>query len=317
MKRILTLALVFIMSVSLLSACSDGGNSSGGNTPPPSSSSGGNSAGNTTPPTYSNDALDFKSIEDTETGTILSLGDKKEKFDNALGASTLEDEYDGQETYSYLNGHIGVTFEDDKAIYIVLAEDTNRIKFKDMSFDMSLNSIETGFEFNDAWSSSSDNKYYYRYYDNTGNDTTEANAAYEAEISVRPDGTIRRITISDSSDGSLTHPPTKTPSDESVDRLNPPAWLIGEWVTEAAHEFNSEGITVTEHNVVVSSGNLDFSWQINNMGLEITETTDDNHYRLEYTHTGLEISYDFRLQADGSMILMLFDSTPTMLYTKK
>ena len=74
---------------------------------------------------------------------------------------------------------------------------------------------------------------------------------------------------------------------------------------------------VTEHNVVVSSGNLDFSWQINNMGLDITETTDDNHYRLEYTHTGLEISYDFRLQADGSMILMLFDSPPTMLYTKK
>ena len=136
---------------------------------------------------------DFKSIEDTETGTILSLGDEKDKFDESLGDATLEDEYDDEETYSYLNGHIGVTFEYGQAIFITLMEDTNRIKFKDMSFDMSVSSIEKDFEFNDAWYS--DNKYYYRYYNNTGKDTTEANAAYEAEVSVRPDGTIRRLSV--------------------------------------------------------------------------------------------------------------------------
>ena len=117
---------------------------------------------------------------------------------------------------------------------------------------------------------------------------------------------------------SSNDPPTKTPSGESVDRLNPPAWLIGEWVTEGGANPQGEVIMVTEHNVVVSSGTLDFSWQINNMGLDITETTDDNHYRLEYPWEDYgTISYDFRLQEDGSMILMLFDSSPTMLYTKK
>lgn len=49
--------------------------------------------------------LDFKSVLDTETGTILSLGDPKAVFDEALGEVVVEAYGDGviSSIYSYLS----------------------------------------------------------------------------------------------------------------------------------------------------------------------------------------------------------------------
>jgi len=103
---------------------------------------------------------------------------------------------------------------------------------------------------------------------------------------------------------------------EEIDGLmNPPAWMIGEWVRADGNA--GEGISVTEKNVVVSSGKLNFTWQKKNTGLEIKETTDGNHYRLEYTQQEILFSYDFTLQEDGRMILRLFDAPLKIIYTKK
>lgn len=111
---------------------------------------------------------------------------------------------------------------------------------------------------------------------------------------------------------------SSTPAGETVGRLNPPAWFVGEWEKTSGTNQQSENIKVTVNNVVVSSGKLDFSWQINNVGLEITEITGENHYRLEYTIDGILFSYDFTLKEDGSMILMLFDApVGKSTYTKK
>ena len=109
-----------------------------------------------------------------------------------------------------------------------------------------------------------------------------------------------------------------TPAGETVGRLNPPGWFVGEWETTEGGNPQAEKIKVTEHNVVVSSGKLDFSWQINNVGLEVKEITDENHYRLEYTQQDIPFSYDFTLKEDGSMVMMLFDAPiANTTYTKK
>ena len=114
--------------------------------------------------------------------------------------------------------------------------------------------------------------------------------------------------------GKTVQTPAQT-TEEANGLMNPPAWLIGEWVRTDG--TGGEDITVTEKNVVVSSGKLNFTWQKKNTGLEIKETTDKNHYRLEYTRQEILFSYDFTLQEDGRMILRLFDAPLKMIYTKK
>ena len=125
----------------------------------------------------------------------------------------------------------------------------------------------------------------------------------------------------DNSDGGSTPAgsgkPPATQSGETVGRLNPPAWLIGEWVTTEGANPQGENIKVTENNVVVSSGNLDFSWQINNTGLVITEISEENRYRLEYVIDEILFSYQFTLKDDGSLNLRLFDAGKGITYTKK
>jgi len=103
---------------------------------------------------------------------------------------------------------------------------------------------------------------------------------------------------------------------ESAGMLTPPAWLIGEWVTEEGAYPRDEDVVVTSSNVVVSSGNLDFSWQIKNVGLEVKELSDGNVYRLEYTVSGTDFSYSFALQDDGSMTMTILDLV-TFRYTKR
>ena len=81
-------------------------------------------------------------------------------------------------------------------------------------------------------------------------------------------------------------------------KLNPPAWLIGEWVTDEP----MQDITVTSSNVVAGSGNLDMTWQMENVHLEVAESTSENFYELTYSMGELDFSYAFTNQGDGTMI---------------
>ena len=95
--------------------------------------------------------------------------------------------------------------------------------------------------------------------------------------------------------------PTTTQGGETDGKLTPPTWLIGSWVTTDGANPQSENIEVTARNVVISSGKLDMTWQINNIGLEVKETTEGNVYRLAYATGGMNFSYTFTLQEGGGM----------------
>ncbi|MCL2808016.1 MAG: hypothetical protein FWD27_07685 [Coriobacteriia bacterium] len=104
-------------------------------------------------------------------------------------------------------------------------------------------------------------------------------------------------------------------AEETIGMLNPPAWLIGEWVTTEGANPSSEDVVVTAHNVIVSSGKLDFSWQINTAKLNVTETESGDVYRLEYTASDMDFSYTFTRLDDGSMTMTVLDSV-TFRYEK-
>ena len=80
-------------------------------------------------------------------------------------------------------------------------------------------------------------------------------------------------------------------------KLNPPDWLVGTWETADG----TETIEVTAHNVTVSKGNLDFSYQISQNLIKVTETNDGGVYRLSYQAGGVDTSYAFEKQSDGTM----------------
>jgi len=103
---------------------------------------------------------------------------------------------------------------------------------------------------------------------------------------------------------------------ETSGMLSPPSWLIGEWVTAEGEYPHDEDVVVTSNNVVVSSGSLDFSWQMKNVGLEVKESEDGGIYRLEYTAGGMDFSYVFAKQDDGSMTMTILDMV-TFRYTKR
>ena len=98
-------------------------------------------------------------------------------------------------------------------------------------------------------------------------------------------------------------PAPEPPADNSGTdgSLTPPAWLIGSWTPEDG--ASGEDIEVTAKNVTVSSGNLDFSWQIKNVGLEIKESLDGEIYTLSYTAGGADTVYTFAPGENGSMKL--------------
>jgi len=104
-------------------------------------------------------------------------------------------------------------------------------------------------------------------------------------------------------------------SNATAGHLSPPAWLIGEWYTADA----SQDIKVTADNVVLGSGNLDMNWQIDNVGLEVTESTDDNFYSLAYMVGDVNFSYTFALQDDGTMVsrVSVEDLGVDQIYTKR
>jgi hypothetical protein len=101
-------------------------------------------------------------------------------------------------------------------------------------------------------------------------------------------------------------------------KLSPPDWLIGTW--EGDEVTNGEIIEATAGNVSVSSGNLDFSFQIKEAGLNIAESEEDGVYRLEYDISGTKMSYLFEPQDDGTMkrtVIMDGGGEVSSIFTKK
>ena len=93
------------------------------------------------------------------------------------------------------------------------------------------------------------------------------------------------------------------PAPDAAGELNPPSWLIGSWTRE--DETSGKDIEVTAHNVTLSSGNMDMSFQMNSLGLQVTETTDGEAYSLAYTSEGTDVKYTFAPGDNGTMICTL------------
>jgi len=132
-------------------------------------------------------SLDFKSVKDTKTGKVYSLGDDKSKFDDDLGTPYKDD----WGYYIYL-GMLNITFEDEKAIEICMEYDALRFEFRDLNFDMT----HEDFADIDIFTKSNIDKsseFYYRYYDADGNDVAEDQAVYAASVFYAPEGSPAKL----------------------------------------------------------------------------------------------------------------------------
>jgi hypothetical protein len=115
-----------------------------------------------------NPDIDFKSVLDTETGMIFSLGDSKGFIDSILGSYDYDEHHDW---YSYVDCPISIKYDArDTAIAIsVFPLITSRFEFRDARFDMTLQEVEGYFIL--FWSSS-----YRKFYDSDGNSVEEEDA---------------------------------------------------------------------------------------------------------------------------------------------
>jgi hypothetical protein len=108
---------------------------------------------------------------------------------------------------------------------------------------------------------------------------------------------------------------------DSGGKLNPPAWLIGKWEREDGKQ--GEDITVTSHNVTVSSGNLDFSYQLEKEYMsDFKETLNGTLYTLSYVTehpAGEPVTYAFEPADNGKMKLTITMSFAegSFIYVKK
>ena len=104
---------------------------------------------------------------------------------------------------------------------------------------------------------------------------------------------------------------------DSGGKLNPPDWLIGTWENKDSDQIQT--FTVTAHNVSESGGNLDFTWQIENVGLDVKETADGDKYSLSYSTDGNDVTYSYEKQSDGTVKRILTASGMDIpkIFTKK
>lgn len=132
--------------------------------------------------------IDHRSIRCTETNIILSLGDPKSAFDDALGAGQCESviALEGRGFYSYALGALEVTFLNDIAVSMTVL--SNRFEFRDMYFDMTLDDIRRRFE------TQNEGYVYAQLYNARGNPSSFANAKYMASIFLR-DGKVISLSI--------------------------------------------------------------------------------------------------------------------------
>jgi len=123
------------------------------------------------------DGLDFRSVRDRESGMILSLGDSKSVFDQALGrGERVFRNLPG--FYFYLDRDVYLSFQNNQAVDIQIRarEGTiNRFEFLHMSFDVDSNDLDAFARTNEDFA---------KYFDAEGNIVrrNSTGIAYQAHI---------------------------------------------------------------------------------------------------------------------------------------
>ena len=88
--------------------------------------------------------LDYKSVLDTDTGKIISLGDYKDYIERKLG----DIYYIEDDEYGYAFGMIGVRYNSrDKAYNILIRLDSDRFVSQDINAYMKVEDLPSGFIF--------------------------------------------------------------------------------------------------------------------------------------------------------------------------
>jgi len=95
-------------------------------------------------------ALDFRSVLDTETGTVFSLGDEQAVFEEAFGEGEFVGlEHNRVRQYYYADGLLSVRFYQEEAVEILVAtwwgDGYERFEFYDFSFEMTDEELDVYF----------------------------------------------------------------------------------------------------------------------------------------------------------------------------
>jgi len=169
MKKLLGVAIVFVATV-LLAAC--GGERE----------------------------LDFRSVLDVETDTVLRLGDSLSDFEDALGLGVEFESarYGDREdivVYDFANRVLEVIFVDEEAVSISQRAESTRFQFSDMSFDMTPSDMSE-WVIPQELEAPDDITFYGRFYDSRGRDITGfEDVEYIATIMYRSGDGIDRLII--------------------------------------------------------------------------------------------------------------------------
>jgi len=118
--------------------------------------------------------LDFRSMMDTETGTMISLGDTRESIETALGRPVNHDEE--WDEYTYHNG-IAVIFENNRAISISAYQPITEGRFEIFGYRVGMTRDEVSDVFDLSFHLEGIGTYsFVRSYDRSGNLTDDNNA---------------------------------------------------------------------------------------------------------------------------------------------
>ena len=137
--------------------------------------------------------LDFRSVLDVDSDTMLSLGDSLSRFEDALGSGTEVDMYIEIDAdisrYAFVNGVLEVVFINDQAVSISQTTESTRFQFSDMSFDMTSDDIAGRFSASDY--SLDFMTFYQRFYDSRGREVgNRLDADYVATIVYRQEDDV-------------------------------------------------------------------------------------------------------------------------------
>ena len=125
-----------------------------------------------------NPDLDFKSVLDTETGNIFSLGDSLQIFENTFGSGVPQESFwanmpfassfepEMWTEYTFISGMLLVSFFDDRAIEMRVYSD--RFIFQDMAFDMTIEELKLNFIIAERLEGGYYNANYYLSFDKDG-----------------------------------------------------------------------------------------------------------------------------------------------------
>jgi|GEM_PF-2687971 len=134
--------------------------------------------------------VDFRSVRETSSNTVLSLGDPKSAFDDALGegvfdallTATWQETHEDAKAYNYIHTGFTVVFYHDVAMNFSLwiageMRERNTFEFYQMSYDMTDDEVNWHFIRPTFLHPN-----YYRYFDSEGQDVPYEQAEYFARL---------------------------------------------------------------------------------------------------------------------------------------